>query len=218
MTPNNEGRYCNSCAKTVIDFTLMTDEEVQQFFFDHQHQAICGHFKRSQVHRIVIDLPDNILTVKMPAWMRFLVACLLIFGISMFPFETTIAGKLPSEISSYQGEPMVKKKDTIPIIKKKILRPDEAVETNMYYDGGVGSLLPLIFEKRSKKTKAKPDSIKSCAPKDSLKNDSLKTALLKDPKIPRQKKQTDQKEKESIEFIFPALLPGKEETNTEIMD
>jgi len=214
MSPDHEGRYCNSCAKTVIDFTLMTDEEVQQFFFDHQHQAICGHFKRSQIHRIVIDLPENIFTIKMPAWMRFLVACLLIFGISMFPFETTVAGKLSSEISVYQGEPMLKKQDTVPVFKKKTLRHDTAY-TNIHFEGFVAV---KVVEKTSKKTKPMPDSLKTCAPKDSLKNDSLKTSLHEYPKVPRQKKQTGQKEKGSIEFILPALLSGKEETGTEIMD
>jgi hypothetical protein len=217
MTPNNEGRFCNSCAKTVTDFTLMNDEEIQHFLFNHKYQTICGHFKRTQVHRIVIDLPENIFTIKMPAWMKFLVACLLIFGISMFPFETTIAGKPASNMSFYQGEPILNKKDSVPIIKKS-LRSDEAIETNTYVDGGIG-ILPLnILEKRSKKTKSKPDSIKSCEPKDSLKNDSLKTDLAKYPKVPKQKKQTDHKEKTSIEFMLPTPLLKKEETNMEVMD
>jgi hypothetical protein len=214
MTPNHEGRYCNSCAKTVINFTLMTDEEVQQFLFNHQHQAICGHFKRDQIHRIVIDLPGNIFTIRMPAWMKFLIACLLIFGISIFPFETTIAGKPASEISFYQGEPILNKKDTVPKIKKS-LRPDEAVETNPYVDGG---MLLINFENRSKKSKPKPDSIINCKPKNSLKNDSLKNDLVKESKVPEQKKETGQKKKTSIEFILPTLLLKKEETNIEVMD
>ncbi len=103
MAPNHEGRYCNSCAKTVIDFTSMTDEEVQQFFFDHQYEAICGHFKRSQVHRIVIDLPENIFTIKMPAWMKFLVVCLLMFGISLLPFSLTSRGMSSRVPSVHRG-------------------------------------------------------------------------------------------------------------------
>jgi hypothetical protein len=213
MAPENEGRYCNSCAKTVVDFTSMTDEEVQQFFFDHHNQAICGHFKRDQVHRIVIDLPENIFTIKMPAWMRFLVACLLIFGISIFPFETTIAGKLSSEISIYQGEPMIKRQDTVPITKKKTLRIDTTY-TTINFTGFVATKI----DNKSKTAKSKPDSTKSCNRKDSLNNDSLKTTNQKDLKVSKQKKKAGQKEKESSERILQALLPNKEETNTEIMD
>lgn len=215
MTPNDKGRYCNSCAKTVIDFTSMTDEQVQHFFFDHRHEAICGHFKKSQLHCIVIDLPKNIFTIKMPAWMRFLVACLLIFGISMFPFETTIAGKPASEMYLYQGEPLLKKQDTTPIIKKKTLRPDEAVETEFLKDGYIHL---YQFENNPKKNKPKPDSIKNCAPKDSLEKNTSKTDLIKNVTPPEQKNQPRKKDRTSAELMQPALLPNKEETNTEVMD
>lgn len=123
MLPNAEGRFCNSCAKTVVDFTRMTDMEVQQYFIQQNNKAVCGRFKNNQVQRIVIDLPKNIFNIQMPFWMRFLIACLLIFGISIFPFETTVAGKANTEISFYQGEPVVKKAAKKPrILKKKKLR------------------------------------------------------------------------------------------------
>jgi hypothetical protein len=123
MLPNAEGRFCNSCAKTVVDFTQMTDKEVQQYFIQHHNSAVCGRFKNNQVQRIVIDLPKNIFNIQMPVWMRFLIACLLIFGISIFPFETTVAGKSNTEMFFYQGEPIIRKEVKKPrFIKKKKLR------------------------------------------------------------------------------------------------
>ena len=119
MIPNDGGRYCNSCAKTVIDFTLMEDKEVQDFFLAQNNQPVCGRFKNNQLHRIVIDLPSNILQVKMPVWMRFMVACLVILGLSIFPFETTIAGKAHTGTSIYQGEPIQVKKGKKPGKQKK---------------------------------------------------------------------------------------------------
>ena len=32
MTPTQQGRFCNSCAKEVIDFSTMTDTEVLNYF------------------------------------------------------------------------------------------------------------------------------------------------------------------------------------------
>jgi hypothetical protein len=32
MIPNAQGRHCNACVKTVVDFTSMTDDEVKYFF------------------------------------------------------------------------------------------------------------------------------------------------------------------------------------------
>ena len=119
MLPNDNGRYCNSCAKTVIDFSVMTDEQVQQYIIQHQQEHMCGRFKKTQLHRIVIDLPANILYVRMPLWKKFLVACMIIFAASIFPFETTIAGNAPTGTSFYQGEPIKVNNDKKPRKTKK---------------------------------------------------------------------------------------------------
>lgn len=117
MIPSADGRFCESCAKTVVDFTAMTDKEVQEYFLVNNGKSVCGRFKNNQVHRIVIELPENVLQISMPGWMRFLVACLVIFGLSIFPFETSIAGKKTAETAFYQGTPVHKK--TIQKRKKK---------------------------------------------------------------------------------------------------
>src|SRR4051812_30670308 len=114
MTPNTSGRYCSSCSKTVVDFSSMNDEEVQQYFIQHHGQPICGHFKADQVHRIVIDLPHNVFQLSMPFWKKFLVAALIVFSASVFPFETTIAGKKPEVISYYQADTSSSSKDKKP--------------------------------------------------------------------------------------------------------
>lgn len=50
MSPNGNGRFCNSCDKTVVDFTKMTNPEIQKYFTDHSNEGrICGHFKFEQV-------------------------------------------------------------------------------------------------------------------------------------------------------------------------
>lgn len=36
MTPNENGRFCGSCAKTVVDFTNMQTAEIQRYFIDNQ--------------------------------------------------------------------------------------------------------------------------------------------------------------------------------------
>jgi len=119
MIPDATGRYCNSCKKSVIDFTERSDEEIQQFILNNLNQPLCGRFKNTQIHRIVIDLPENIFTTRMPLWKRFLVACLIIFGISIFPFKITVAGKAPAELSFYQDTPVVAKENKKPRILKK---------------------------------------------------------------------------------------------------
>jgi hypothetical protein len=63
MTPNNAGRFCDFCDKTVVDFTSMTKEEIKIYFIEHTKQKTCGHFKVEQTtyvppkhHQLLINL------------------------------------------------------------------------------------------------------------------------------------------------------------------
>lgn len=38
MSPNDNGRFCLSCSKTVVDFTTMLPEEVQHFFNQNKNK------------------------------------------------------------------------------------------------------------------------------------------------------------------------------------
>ena len=50
MIPNGQGRHCDSCRKTVIDFTTWSDTELFNFFAQ-QHGPICGRYHESQLRR-----------------------------------------------------------------------------------------------------------------------------------------------------------------------
>lgn len=49
MLPMEQGRYCQNCAKQVIDFSGMSDAEVIDFV--QQHGMVCGRFAKSQLDR-----------------------------------------------------------------------------------------------------------------------------------------------------------------------
>lgn len=49
MTPNKNGRHCNSCNKTVVDFTTMTTEEIKTYFIKNADKKTCGHFYKGQL-------------------------------------------------------------------------------------------------------------------------------------------------------------------------
>ncbi|HFC00713.1 MAG TPA: T9SS type A sorting domain-containing protein, partial [Phaeodactylibacter sp.] len=45
-----DGRFCDSCEKTVIDFSQMTDNELVMFFQKNNHK-VCGSFRPDQLNR-----------------------------------------------------------------------------------------------------------------------------------------------------------------------
>jgi hypothetical protein len=49
MTPADQGRHCDKCKTTVVDFSQMSDEAILNFFKVKMEKKICGHFKSSQL-------------------------------------------------------------------------------------------------------------------------------------------------------------------------
>lgn len=47
MTPNGNGRYCDTCKMTVVDFTKMSLDEIKNHLLNNSY--VCGRFDCSQV-------------------------------------------------------------------------------------------------------------------------------------------------------------------------
>lgn len=52
MSPNEKGRHCDKCAKTVVDFTAMSDSTIIQYLQNNKNA--CGRFYNHQLNR---DIP-----------------------------------------------------------------------------------------------------------------------------------------------------------------
>src|ERR1700750_3099480 len=50
MRPEEQGRFCSSCQKMVIDFTAMSDSELLAYFSKPQ-ASVCGRLQSSQLQR-----------------------------------------------------------------------------------------------------------------------------------------------------------------------
>ncbi|WP_123985195.1 hypothetical protein [Taibaiella soli] len=50
MTPNENGRHCDSCCKTVVDFTNWPLEDIAQYLQQNGKGNVCGHFRASQLN------------------------------------------------------------------------------------------------------------------------------------------------------------------------
>jgi hypothetical protein len=84
MTPKENGRFCLSCSKTVIDFTSMLPEEVQYFFIQNQNESVCGRFKNDQLESIIIQIPTRILFTQTHYHKMFLLALFIAMGTTLF--------------------------------------------------------------------------------------------------------------------------------------
>jgi len=64
MTPTEQGRFCSSCQKTVIDFTHMTDQQLAAFF-KKPVGNVCGRLAKDQLERDITITPKRI------PWLRY---------------------------------------------------------------------------------------------------------------------------------------------------
>jgi hypothetical protein len=56
MTPKDKGRHCNSCAKTVVDFTTWQPQEIVTHF--NSHKNVCGRFTVDQLNEPIPSKED----------------------------------------------------------------------------------------------------------------------------------------------------------------
>lgn len=83
MTPNELGRFCISCQKTVVDFTNWSTPDIQNYFAKHYGQKVCGRFKNEQLSRINIQIPTQLFS-NIPPSRKFALALLIVFGTTLF--------------------------------------------------------------------------------------------------------------------------------------
>lgn len=80
MTPEEKGRFCTSCQKTVIDFTAMSDRQLAEHF-RKTSGSLCGRFHSGQLDREIVvpkkPLPwaKYCFTVTWPAFVLLLKSC-----------------------------------------------------------------------------------------------------------------------------------------------
>lgn len=83
MTPNESGRFCGSCMKNVVDFTNLSDAEIQNYLLEHEGKKVCGRFNQMQLDAITIQVPQQILFSQIQFKKIFLLALLLSMGTTL---------------------------------------------------------------------------------------------------------------------------------------
>ena len=84
MAPKDNGRFCMSCSKTVVDFSAMLPKEIQHFFIKNQNKKICGRFENSQLETIQIQISSKVLYTQTNYHKIFLLALFIAMGTTLF--------------------------------------------------------------------------------------------------------------------------------------
>lgn len=86
MTDSQNGRFCRSCSKTVIDFTAMTDQQIIEHLSTAKH--VCGRFNENQFSTINRQLQlDNLQSGTF--WKRMLLALTMLTSAQYLKAQNT---------------------------------------------------------------------------------------------------------------------------------
>lgn len=124
MSPNKKGRFCNSCNKTVVDFTKLKNNEIQKYFIENtNNESICGYYKFNQVESEQSTrytyLRNRFNRIKVKP-----IKILALFSLSLaFMFSSCIMGKRAEQISEeelIENDTTNKINDTVQNVEQKI--------------------------------------------------------------------------------------------------
>jgi hypothetical protein len=151
MTPNDNGRFCGSCSKTVVDFTNKLPDEIQAYFL--QHTNVCGRFKKSQLDSITIQIPNRVLYTQTQYHKMFLLALFIAMGTTLFSCADKYGNKQKIDkievVEDIEDTTQVKNtiiEDSVTINKKTPNKPktNELIPTVSSVVGAIE--IPIIYE------------------------------------------------------------------------
>lgn len=114
MTPNQQGAFCKSCQKNVVDFSKKTLKEIKDFFSQPQEGRVCGRFEQTQLAELSFD--DFFSRFRYWSFSRkFAVIFFLSFGFWLFSNEAMAQNEkhmLKGEVAYHEPVKTVQKDTT----------------------------------------------------------------------------------------------------------
>jgi Secretion system C-terminal sorting domain len=184
MEQRHEGKHCNSCQKTVIDFTLMTDTQLANFFKKNTSN-VCGRFYDDQLNK-QIALPKRELpwlkyffTITLPAFLFSQKS----WGQKNLHKDKTVLTKgvyKAKEIICYANKIPKEKKDSIVDLEEVFVKTDASNRYLTIVFGGAFSRVSHTLAKNKETIVQKENNPINIFPNPILQNSKLNISWKKD--------------------------------------
>lgn len=114
MTPNEQGRFCQSCQKSVVDIQSWSDEKLLNFLAESKGQA-CLKASKQQLNRPLIQAPSTGLK-----WNAYIGGFLALFITSAVPAQSNYLA--PTKVQSQRNGmvPVIQSKDSTDSVRNVI--------------------------------------------------------------------------------------------------
>jgi hypothetical protein len=125
MTPKEQGRFCGSCEKIVVDFSKMSDKEMLNHLSKAVGQPVCGRFANDQLNRKIEPAINNKRFSPPYVW-NLLLATALFFE----SCNDTTTGEVVCEKPAVQQLPVEDSTMSKPVVAEDTSRPIPLLEIN----------------------------------------------------------------------------------------
>lgn len=140
MSPTERGKFCGICSKEVIDFTVLTKNEIVAVFKQNNYQPLCARALPSQLNTIYLEESLENVSWNLPFWQRFLLIFLVCFGPEFFNIQFVFA----QDTTAIQSQELVQ--DSVQIndsLTTDVLKTDSINLTPNIDFGEVTSVITL---------------------------------------------------------------------------
>ena len=113
MTQEDKGRFCSVCAKSVVDFTGLDNEQVSDYLNQNKDKKICGRFRKDQLEpKFTFTVPEAVLYQKRSFHKTFFLALFVVMGTTLFSCKN-YNGQTLGEVE-VMGDTTYVKVDSVP--------------------------------------------------------------------------------------------------------
>ena len=150
MSPNKDGRHCGLCDKTVIDFTVMSQEEITNYLTHNSKAQICGRILVPRKKETAIQIKLNQLYKNIEHQIRFKPPRISLLG--SFSLIMLISGCTENHKSDDPNKQQVRRiKHTDTLIEEPIEHRIQK-ETSPIKETTLGNIAQPDFHKSSNET------------------------------------------------------------------
>ncbi len=106
MTPDEKGRFCSLCAKSVVDFTAMPRADVEEYLLANSDKKVCARFNNSQIDNapVTLRIPRQALYRQTSFRNIFLLALIVSMGTTLFSCQRRTIGEIAIPEDAVQAD------------------------------------------------------------------------------------------------------------------
>ena len=150
MSPNKEGRHCGLCNKTVIDFTVKSQEEIANYLANNVKAQICGRILVPRKKEPAIQLKLNRLYKNIERQIRFKPLRISILG--SLSLIMLISGCAENHNSDGVKKQQVRRITNTDTLNGDPIAPEIQKETNPIRETTLGNIAQPDFHKSPNET------------------------------------------------------------------